>query len=102
MSDVNRLNKLVDEALKIQVAAMLNIHFMCNESMALAKSIWHLTDLDAEAIRDADIMTLQNVAHHHGILNCASMPSGTIKQLIECQTDGPHSHVNATYMSVRR
>mgnify|MGYP001950995282 CR=1 FL=1 len=59
----------VDEALKIQVAAMLNIHFMCNVSMALAKSIWHLTDLDAEAIRDADIMTLQNVAHHHGILN---------------------------------
>lgn len=102
MADVSRLNKLVDEAIKIQVAAMINIHSVCNESIALAKSIWHLTDVDAEAIRDADIMTLQSVAHHHGVLNCAAMPSGSIKQLIDCQSTGLHAHVNATYMSVRR
>lgn len=85
MRDTEVLGRFIDDSIKLQISMLINLQSISRESIELAMGLYNVSEMDAEAVRDADTISLQNIGQFNTIFSCGAVPRNSLKTLIESQ-----------------
>ena len=76
------LKNLLEESLRIQASALINIKQLIDEDLAMAATIFGISVEDAKAIKQADLTSLQKIASTNHLFTIHAKQNA-IKSIIE-------------------
>lgn len=101
MRNVEVLSKLIDDVIKLQTSTLINMQAICRESIEMCVALYNVSHADAEAVRDADILALQTIGQYNTIFSCGGLASGSLKALIEKQSELEDTFAHSTSVSLK-